>query len=578
MTRACLIAAMTSLGASLLLGGGTRPGYLSDAILQVVCLLPLLLAVYGLADGPWRGRLRGGHLRLALIIGSGIVLLPLLQLIPLPPTMWTRLPGRQTIVESYQLLGRDLPWWPLSISPQTTWTSVVALVPPMAVFLATSQLHHPGRRRVGLMLVALGCLGAVAGLLQAAQGSTGPLRFYPPFTDSDAVGFFANRNHFGASLNCAALLLIAWLGPLVARALDDMQRGQPGARSIGWLAGGLLGLIVLVAAQAASHSRAGLILMAGGLLAGLVLTRPAMKTERAKTTSIVLGWGIVLAIVFSVQGALVRAVARLETDPMSDARLVYARNTVKAIAAYFPFGSGTGSFVPIYPLFEPIKDLFEGIYANRAHNDFLEVLLETGAPGLLLGLLFLCWLIARARVVWSAPSDAGDELDQGLSKAAVLIILLVLAHSVVDYPLRTGGMAAVFAVACALLMPLPTSASREASRARRAARSSKAAAKQDRRLPDIPVPVTAQAAAGWQPVSPTALEDWRPPPAPLSGSPVPQQTGVSTTPANTQPRSAPAAWEPVGGWPDAWQPASAKATAAPRPPDRSSKPDGQTQN
>ena len=43
--------------------------------------------------------------------------------------------------------------------------------------------------------------------------------------------------------------------------------------------------------------------------------------------------------------------------------------------------------------------------------------------------------------------------DPNLARAAVLVVIIMVVHSIVDYPLRTAALAAVFAFACALLIP-----------------------------------------------------------------------------------------------------------------------------
>ena len=53
-------------------------------------------------------------------------------------------------------------------------------------------------------------IGAFLGILQVAQGPTSALRFYQFTNPNEAVGFFANRNHFAALVNVLILLTAAW--------------------------------------------------------------------------------------------------------------------------------------------------------------------------------------------------------------------------------------------------------------------------------------------------------------------------------------------------------------------------------
>ena len=129
------------LVASLVLGGGTRTGFLSDAVIQLLAIPLLLIAVRRLAALP---SLKGGRWALALCLA--IALIPALQLVPLPPSVWTALPGRAPAMEAFQLLGQGLPWMPLSLSPRATWLSALSLLPPIAIFLATLLIGYRERR------------------------------------------------------------------------------------------------------------------------------------------------------------------------------------------------------------------------------------------------------------------------------------------------------------------------------------------------------------------------------------------------------------------------------------------------
>jgi len=54
--------------------------------------------------------------------------------------------------------------------------------------------------------------------------------------------------------------------------------------------------------------------------------------------------------------------------------------------------------------------------------------------------------------VWWTDACGGRPVDQLLRRAASLSIVLLAAHSLVDYPLRTTALMAVFAFACGLLI------------------------------------------------------------------------------------------------------------------------------
>src|SRR5580704_10387261 len=126
-----------TLAAALLLGGGTRGGFLSDALLQFLAIPLLLLSASRLGDLFWREPAKSRQVRWEIAFCLAVLLVPLIQLVPLPPMLWTLLPHREPLIASFDGLGQGLPWLPISVSPNATWLSVAALLPTLAVFFGT---------------------------------------------------------------------------------------------------------------------------------------------------------------------------------------------------------------------------------------------------------------------------------------------------------------------------------------------------------------------------------------------------------------------------------------------------------
>ena len=66
--------------------------------------------------------------------------------------------------------------------------------------------------------------------------------------------------------------------------------------------------------------------------------------------------------------------------------------------------------------------------------------------------------VRRSFAAWKS-----DLRGANLARAGSVIVGIVLMHSIVDYPLRTSSIAAVFAVACALLVPYSPAARRRSA-------------------------------------------------------------------------------------------------------------------
>lgn len=444
---------VVGLMSCLVLGGGTRGGFLSDALLQLLSLPILLAALRRILDAPL-----SREARWALAFCGAILVVPLIQLVPLPPAISTHLPGRAVVAEVHELIGRP-PWWaPISLAPEATWLAGLSFLPALAIFLCTMTLDWRDRRRMSFALIAFAVISVFIGLIQLWQGPASPLRFFEITNPSDAVGFFANRNHFAALLYSATIFAVAALAPQVATfSLGHKKRGEsvPLSSTLGAIASGVA-LTALIAGVAMARSRAGIILtVVAFLLAGFALGggRGRLVPNVAFTRALVVI--VVLAITLFERSALSRLLDRFDADPLADARLVFVRNTVAAAKNVMPIGTGLGSFPAFYGTVEKPADLLMGAYANHAHNDLLELWLETGLIGPILLGVFLIWLVGRAVAEPIASNPGHLPTDRTLIRAAILVILLLLGHSLVDYPLRTSAMMGIFAFCSGLLLDPP---------------------------------------------------------------------------------------------------------------------------
>jgi O-antigen ligase len=478
------------LVACLFLGGGARPGFLSDVVIQLLAIPLLLMAVSRIAGLPSR---KGARWALALCLA--VILIPAMQLIPLPPSVWTALPGRETAMETFRLLGQELSWMGLSLSPRATWLSALSLLPPVAIFLTTLLISYRERRTLSLILVGFGVLSAFIGVAQVAEGPSSSLRFFAITNPSEAVGFFANRNHFAAALYAITAFATAW-------AIEAAAPPQPGqtrfeTRWIIPVVASLGVLVILVAAQAMARSRAGLGLTIAALVGAAIIALLDRRNASGITPAKLLLATACGAIIYATQFTLYRILDRFSADPLTDGRLSVARLTSETAQLYMPFGSGMGTFMPIYGLQERAADALLDTYVNRAHNDLLELWLETGVAGPVLVAAVVIWFAGRSARLWH-PRTPGAEIDISIARAATIVIALIGAHSLVDYPLRTGAIMAIVAFSCGLLIAPLAGAGRLPDRPQPARKA------RTRR----PFPVTPQTVATNAPISQHPPERW----------------------------------------------------------------------
>jgi O-antigen ligase len=119
--------------------------------------------------------------------------------------------------------------------------------------------------------------------------------------------------------------------------------------------------------------------------------------------------------------------------------------SIEAALEFGPVGSGLGSFAKVYPLFEN-PDSIDQTWVNHAHNDYLEIAVEWGLPGIALVAIFLLWWLSA---IWSMARAPNASL---YAKAGAIGSAAILLHSLVDFPLRTSAISSLFALCLALLL------------------------------------------------------------------------------------------------------------------------------
>ncbi len=416
--------------------------------------LPPLVGLVVLICAAWRLR-RGLPSALSaqalIIIALGLAWM-VLQTLPLPVSLWTKFPGHGFVLETLNAAKLAPSAMPMSLDPQTGFQDFLYLLSGIAIFLAGLSVPAQERRFVAFGICILAVVSSLLGLAQRFGGVTSPLQFFAAQGWING-GFFSNHNFLAAQLYCAI--------PFAAA----LAIGLGQKRMVHWAVAALFALaalIVYLAGLGATGSRAGIVFaMISVLLSAVLLwARSQIPNQTSGISSKAMIFLIAGLLLVTAQFGLAGILRLAQTDPVSDYRAVMATTSMEVARAYFPFGSGFGSFVPVYAIFEHPENLRE-FYVNHAHNDWLELFLEGGLPMALVLLLFVVWLLRAIFVLWR---NAGP--DDGLNKACVIIIGLLLAHSLTDYPLRTRMLLALFALCSSWLAvgPLPI-----APKARRAA-------------------------------------------------------------------------------------------------------------
>lgn len=432
--------------------------------------LALELAALGLAGGIlWRPAFRQDLSWPALTVLSLLVLVPLVQLIPVPLPLWTELPGRAFYAQGWSQLPDNTVaagWRAISIVPIATENAWLTLLPPVMVFAAAVGLAAPRLQKLAAVLVGLAVFEALLGIIQVVHGPDSLFRLGNIYYKHSAVGTYINRNHLAGLLEMAlpvALALLAAAGfngghsgsrirgqrTLRSRLVElTTTRGQ---RAIRFGAAA----VVILAALILTGSRAGIALGVAGVLLCL-----AVFPQQKKSITVVVLAGLTLAALTGLEHVVTRF---MENNLFSDGRWPFLSGVVALIREFFPLGSGGGSFEAVYHRFYP--DL-GGVARtlDHAHNDYLEGIVEHGLTAIIITVILLGVYLRRWPRVWQQRSQSTFG---SLQAGAGVGLLLMALHSVLDFNLHIPANAVMFAFLAAVFFHRATGSDSRPYRRRR---------------------------------------------------------------------------------------------------------------
>jgi len=201
---------------------------------------------------------------------------------------------------------------------------------------------------------------------------------------------------------------------------------------------------VLIIGIILNGSLAGYGLAIPAILASILIVAPPSRNLRLSVVTVA-ALAALIAVVGLASTSISSSRLGQEASGSVQSRQTILRTTTKAIADTMPLGSGLGSFLRVYRLYES-PDQVTPEYVVHAHNDYAELVLELGLAGALLILGFFAWWVATARAGWRTGGGGP------YARAASIASAVILVHSLVDFPLRTAAISAGFAMCLALLI------------------------------------------------------------------------------------------------------------------------------
>ena len=409
----------------LVLGGASNGGFVENSVLQLLAAAILLgLGIFGARarteiDPPFKWLF-------ALI---SVVLI--FQFVPIPMSVWTAFPGRSDIGADLAMLG-VVPKPPLvTLSIHETIASFVWSLPPIALAFALAFRPRLDVSTFAAVLVAFAFLSIAIGLIQFFGDRNSAAYFYEITNRGLMVGFFANANHMATLL----LVTLPFLSALARSAIEKRPQQKRELVTL-WII--LTGFVIIGILLVGSLTGFGLAIPVIIVSCAVMLPSIRKFARWALIPALLLG-GTIVALSDEVGNVF----AEDSAGSQRGRDQIFA-TTFEAARHYWPAGTGLGTFREIYDNFEDV-DAADTTYVNHAHNDYLEILLEFGAAGVLAIVAFLAWW-ARSLIKLSRM-----ELRDPFVPAAGISSGVILLHSFWDYPLRTVAIGCVFAMCCVVL-------------------------------------------------------------------------------------------------------------------------------
>jgi O-antigen ligase len=292
------------------------------------------------------------------------------------------------------------------------------------------------------LAVVLSVFGFLLALFAIAQDLTfnGKLYWIRAAREGAVIyGPYVNHNHYAG--------LMELLAPIpLALAMGGYLQGS--RRALAAFAG-----VVMAGTIFLSLSRGGMIAFSIQIVLLALLLAHKGGAQRATAIGVV----VVLGAAFLFWMANDQFVNRLATlrHPLQEEnavnRLAIAKDTVRMFADRPLTGWGLGVFPFVYPVY---RSFYDNAFVNQAHNDYAQLLAETG----LVGFALLLWSIYLLFKLGVGAMRRSNHLFTASMRAAALVGCSgILVHSFCDFNMHLPANAALFFVLAAVATLQPRS-------------------------------------------------------------------------------------------------------------------------
>ncbi|MBZ5722049.1 MAG: O-antigen ligase family protein [Acidobacteriia bacterium] len=305
----------------------------------------------------------------------------------------------------------------------------------MLCFLVVQSLRRT--RQVRTLAWAFSIYGFAVATFALMQSMSANGKLYwlrTPRSGGWIYGPYVNHNHY------AGLMEMLVPVPLVV-ALSRQVHGPRKRLAI-------VAASVMASSIFLSGSRGGMTALAVqlSLLAAFTIRKDKEKEESRKPVLAIAVFLVILVglLAWLGGGELTQRLASIHTEAQQElsegTRLAMDRDGLKMFARKPVLGWGLGVFPEVYPQF---RSFYTNFFVNAAHNDYVQLLVETG----LLGFAVLLWyVVVLYRSALKKTRNWTTDTSGAVALAALLGCTGILVHSFLDFNLQIPANAALFYV------------------------------------------------------------------------------------------------------------------------------------
>lgn len=259
------------------------------------------------------------------------------------------------------------------------------------------------------------------------------LRYSPEFVSAT----YGNHNHLAGFIEMALPFLLALL----------LTR----SRSVAWLMVIIYLSLVLVAVQALTLSRGGWAAMACSIAFMVTMLLSQRQFYSKKLILVLTGITLVVSAFILASSPIVSrvmTVAQKDEAASAESRVTAWKGTVEMIKDHAFLGTGPGTYAATFPEYQPPS---LGVIFKHTHNDYLHFTADMGVWVIAV----MIWMLTVFFKAGFKNRESRSRQTSGFALAAMVSVVAILVHSLVDFNLHIPANAFVFCVIVSAFQPFP---------------------------------------------------------------------------------------------------------------------------